>query len=87
MFSQSLFDRNEKLELTDEGSIDKCLGVEIRKLPDGSCELNQPCLIQRTTKGLIMSHFETQKKPTPTAKSLLRKNLKGKTSFDQPLAC
>ena len=39
MFIQSLAEGQEKFELTDEGSIDKYLGVDITKLPDGSYEL------------------------------------------------
>ena len=36
IFVQSLFDGKEKFELTDEGNIDKHLGVEIDKRHDGS---------------------------------------------------
>ena len=44
MFIQSLAEGQEKFELTNEGSIDKYLGVHITKLPDGSYKLKQPYL-------------------------------------------
>ena len=65
--------------MTDEGIIDKNLNVEIDKRSDGSCELNQPCLTQRTIEGLNLSHVETKRRPTPVATPLLHKYLKGNT--------
>ena len=39
VFVKSLFEGDEKFELTDEGSIDKYLGVDVKKLKDGTYEL------------------------------------------------
>ena len=69
--------------MTDEGSIDKHIGVEIDEHPNGSHELKHPYLIQRTIEGLNLSHAETQKRPTPVAKHLLYKDVKDKTRFKQ----
>ena len=38
---------NEDFELTDEGSIDKYLGVKIDNIDKNSFEMSQPFLIQR----------------------------------------
>ena len=47
-FTDSLLHGPEKLEFTDEGSIDKYLGVNIEQLPDESgFKMTQPHLIQR----------------------------------------
>ena len=43
----SLQDGNEHFKLTDEGNLDRYLGVEIKKREDGKVELTQPRLIDR----------------------------------------
>ena len=77
MFIQSLAEGQEKFELTDEGSIDKYLGVDITKLSDGSYELKQPYLIKRIIDELKLSITKTQKRPMPVATPLLHKDLAG----------
>ena len=77
MFIQSLAEGQEKFKLTDEGSIDKYLGVDVTKLPDGSYELKQPYLIKHIVNELKLSITETQKCPTPVATPLLHKDLAG----------
>ena len=37
IFVQSLFCAKETFELTDEGSVDKHLGADVNKRPNGSC--------------------------------------------------
>ena len=77
MFIKSLAEGEENFELTDEGSIDKYLGVEIQTHSDGSYELKQPYLTQRILQELNLSAVDTQKRPTPVATPLLHKDLQG----------
>ena len=44
-FVASLLEGPEGFKLTDEGSIDKYLGVEVKAMKDGTFELIQPFLI------------------------------------------
>jgi len=78
IFLKSLFDGDEKFELTDEGDIDKYLGVDVNKVDDGVFELRQPFLIKRIIDELNLSLVDSQKRPTPVAKPLLHKDLQGK---------
>ena len=78
MFIKSLSEGDEHFELTDEGSIDKHLDVEISNHPDGTHELKQPYLTKRIVDKLNLSAVETQKGPTPVSSPLLHKNLTGK---------
>ena len=75
---KSLFNEEENFELTDEGNIDKYLGVDIRKHNDGTHELRQPFLIDRIIKKLNLDNVNTQKRHTPLCKPLLHKDLQGK---------
>ena len=72
----------ENFKLTDEGDVNKFLGVEITKLDDHSFELSQPFLIDRivTFLGLCKNEFETDanSSSTPVAKGLLHRDLAGK---------
>ena len=43
----SLQHGNKHFQLTDEGNLDKCLGVDIKMHKDGKVELFQPHLIDR----------------------------------------
>ena len=65
----------EKFELTDEGNIDKCLGIDIRKHKNGTCDLKQPFLIERIIKEINIDDVMTQKRPTPVTKDFLHKDL------------
>ena len=78
IFVKSLFEGDEKFELTDEGNIDKYLGVDVKLHDDGLHELRQPFLTKRIINELNLSSVETQKRPTPVAKPLLHKDLQGK---------
>ena len=44
--------KEKQFDLTDDGTLDKYLGVDIKHKPGGSIELSQPYLIERTLKVL-----------------------------------
>jgi hypothetical protein len=72
----------ENFVLTDEGSIDKFLGIEIKCLGPQEFEIYQPFLINRivTFLGLKSKEYETHcnDKFTPAAAQVLNKDLHGK---------
>ena len=78
LFIKSLMDGCENFELTDEGNIDKYIGVEISKHRDGTHELKKPHLTRRIVEELNLAQVETQKRPTPVSSPLLHKDLDGK---------
>jgi len=64
--------------LTDEGSLDKYLGVDVKKKKDGGLELVQPFLIERILTLLgIKDDKMHNSKPTPAVRPLLNKDLNG----------
>ena len=75
---QYLLNRKENFVIADEGSIDKYLGVDIKKLDDDSYELRQPHLIQCVIDSFKLDSVENQKRATPVCKTLLHKDLKRK---------
>eukprot|EP00956_Cyclotella_meneghiniana_P016831 scaffold26923_cov50-Cyclotella_meneghiniana.AAC.1 len=81
-FVRSMQDGKENSDLTDEGDIDKFLGIEIEHLDDKRFEMKQPYLIERIcrTLGLIDNDWkaETNTKNTPVGKPVLGKDLQGK---------
>jgi len=72
----------ENFKLTDEGGVNKLLGVEITHLDDNSFELSQPFLIDRILNFLSLcnNEFESDTNFTsmPVAKGLLHRDLDGK---------
>ena len=78
IFIKSLFEGEENFDLTDEGNIDKYLGVEIVERQDGMYEIKQPFLTRRIINELKLSEIDSQKRPTLVGKPLLHKDLKGK---------
>ena len=68
--------------LTDEGDLNKFLGIEIKEITMNEFELSQPFLIERIVNllGLGQNEFDvhTNTKITPIGKPLLNKNLEGK---------
>ena len=74
---QSLRDGKEEFELTDEGSIDKYLGVMIRDIDENSFEMSQPFLIRRILDFLSLDLDKTRSRETPVGKPLLNKDLNG----------
>lgn len=81
-FVKSMQNGPENFILTDEGDIDKFLGIEIKRLDDKRFEMSQPFLIERicTTLGLMDNDWENEAntKKTPVGKPVLNKDLNGK---------
>ena len=64
--------------LTDEGTLTKYLGVDVKYKSDGSFELKQPFLIQRIIDLLgLEGDYQHNTKPTPATKPLLNKDENG----------
>ena len=61
---ESLQNGEEKFILTDEGDIDKFLGIEITHFKDGSFEISQPHLINRIIQLLQLDKNNEWGKPT-----------------------
>ncbi len=72
---QLLHGGDEHFVLQDKGSIDKYLGVNIKKIDANSFELAQPFLIERIPTFLGIADGKTNKKLTPVGKPLLNKDL------------
>jgi len=81
-FVRSMQQGSENFMLTDEGSIDKFLGIEIKRHGKKEFEISQPFLIDRILALLQLEHngFETDSndKLTPTAPQILNKDLMSK---------
>ena len=81
-FVESMHNGPENFVLTDEGDVNKFLGIEITEHEDSSFELSQPFMIDRILSflGLCHNEFETdtKSKSTPVAKGLLHRDLAGK---------
>ena len=74
----SLLHGPEKFEFTDEGSIDKYLGVNIEHLPDKSgFKMTQPYLIQRILEAANIDLSMTNSCPTPAINPLLTRDEEG----------
>ena len=81
-FVESMKNGKENFDLTDEGDIDKFLGIEIDHLDEKRFEMKQPYLIERIchTLGLLDNEWEatTNTKKSPVGKPVLNKDLDGK---------
>jgi hypothetical protein len=81
-FVRSMQQGTENFVLTDEGSIDKFLGIEIKRLGKQEFEISQPFLIDHILALLQLEHngFETDSNDnlTPAAPQILNKDLMGK---------
>ena len=81
-FVKSMRTVKENFLLTDEGDINKFLGIEITQLDDKIFKVSQPFLIDRIVIFLDIDTndygMETNTKPTPVGKPLLHKDLAGK---------
>ena len=78
----SLQNCEEDFVLTDEGSIDKFLGVEISNRPNGEFEMSQPHLISRivTFLGLDVLGDQVQHcNRVPASSTILNNDLEGKS--------
>ena len=76
-FTDSLKNGIEKFEFTDEGPLDKYLGVEIEKLDRNEFILRQPHLIQRTLELLGVSEDHYNKRDVPVIGPLLGRDESG----------
>ena len=81
-FVKSMQNGPENFILTDEGDIDKFLGIEIKQLDNNRFEMAQPFLIERICKllGLMDNDWDVaaNTKRSPVGKPLLNKDLDGK---------
>ena len=81
-FVHSMIHGPEKFILTDEGTIDKFLGIEITQRQNGEFEMSQPFLINRILSLLDLEDnghdTSTNGKLTPAAAQVLNKDLDGK---------
>ncbi len=77
-FVLSMQHGSENFVLTDEGSIDKFLGIEIKRLGRQEFEISQPFLVDQILSLLQLEHngFETNShdKLTPAATQILNKD-------------
>jgi hypothetical protein len=78
----SMHDGPANFKLTNEGDVNKFLGIKITKIDSSSFELSQPFLINHLLQflGLCNNSFETNANSslTPVAKGLLHCDLAGK---------
>ena len=81
-FVESMKNGSEGFILTDEGDINKFLGIEIKQITKNKFELSQPYLTERIVNllGLENNEFgiDCKAKVTPVGKPLLNKDLAGK---------
>ena len=76
-FIDSLKKGPENFEFTEEGTMDRYLGVDIQKLTDGEFILRQPFLIQRILQHMGIEPTETNSRPVPVVGPLLSRDLEG----------
>ena len=81
-FVTSMKDGPKEYVSTDEGDINKFLGIEIKEITRNKFELSQPFLIEQIVNLLGLRHnkfdVQTKTKITPVGKPLLNKDLEGK---------
>ena len=82
LFVRSMKTGKENFVLTDEGDINKFLGIEITQVDSKRFKVSQPFLIDRIISYLNIDTnaygMETNPKSTPVGKPLLHKDLDGK---------
>ena len=80
-FVDSMKNGDENFTLTNEGDINKLLGIEITQLNDKIFKISQPYLTDRMISFLRIDandhNVETNAKSTPVGKPLLHKDLSG----------
>ena len=81
-FVESMQNGPENFILTDEGNIDKFLGIEIKRLGKREFEISQPFLIDRILSFLELDNSTLESKGnekfTPAASQILNKDVSGK---------
>ena len=73
---KDLQEGNEKFEFTNDGDLEKYLGVDLKRHRNGSIEMTQSHLIARFLE-LIGVNDKVNPRPTPAVKPLLFKDLAG----------
>ena len=73
----SLRDRDEDLELTDEGSLNKYIGILIKDINGSSFEMIHPFLVRRIIASLSLYENKTRGCNNPVGKPLLNRELYG----------
>ena len=63
--------------MTDEGTLGKFLGIEIKCISKKTCELNQPHLVKRIVKHARLQETGDQKRTKSAGKPFLLKDQKG----------
>eukprot|EP00957_Ditylum_brightwellii_P094117 7165481-Ditylum_brightwellii.AAC.1 len=81
-FVTSMKEGNENFILSNEGDINKFLGIEITQLDKNRFKISQPYLIDRIVSLLNLNQdelgYQTNPKATPVCKPVLNKDLAGK---------
>ena len=67
---------HDNFNFTDDGSLDKYLGVDVKRNKDGSIELRQPHLIEHILS-LLEIDDKVNDRPTPAVKPVLSKDAEG----------
>ena len=81
-FVHSLKTGPEQFVLTEEGTLDKFLGINIQPAGPGKYELSQPFLIERLVNFVedgVQLDLNAKETPTPVGKPLLHKDSNGKS--------
>ena len=71
------------MDITEEGSLEDFLGVNIERKDDGSIHLTQPHLIDQILKDLKLDKREVKPKPTPAASTKLISSHTKSEPFDE----
>jgi hypothetical protein len=74
---KSLQEGKENFDFTDDGNLDKYLGVDVKRHKDGRIELTQKHLIQRFLDVIGQDIEKVNPRTTPAIKPLLFKDLEG----------
>jgi hypothetical protein len=76
---KALREGHENFDFTDDGNLEKYLGVDVKRHKDGRIELTQTHLIQRLLEVIGMDPKTVNSRPTPAIKPLLFKDVDGLT--------
>ena len=76
---KALREGDENFDFTDDGSLEKYLGVDVKRHKDGRIELTQTHLIQRFLEVIGLDPKAVNSRPTPALKPLLFKDIEGLT--------
>ena len=75
--------KKANLDITEEGTIEDFLGVNIERKTDGTIHLTQPHLINQILKDLKLDHENVKVKATPSASSKLISHHSDSEAFDE----